>query len=49
MRSSLERRLSQLEADSKSQMISSWVELMLDEDDARDLSPEFERDLSQLF
>jgi hypothetical protein len=48
MKVNLERRIAALEAATKPPTISSWVEFMLDEDDARDLSPEFERDLSQL-
>ena len=49
MKASLEHRIAALEAATKPLTISNWAEFMLDEDDARDLSPEFERDLSQLF
>ena len=42
------RRLESLETAAKPPMISTWAEFMADEDNTRDLSPEFSISLEQL-
>ena len=45
MRRDIERRINALEEKVKPPMVRSWVDLMLDEDEKLELSPEFRAQL----